>query len=130
MKIMNTFKRKSRLERQVEAIGVKRKERLLKHFAILEERTQTPCRTKRRYSHKNCPITNYMPRIIKVDGKRYREGACDQFGNIWWRTWVGFDRYNFNLYTENDSKWWDKLPYSSKRLVNTWLEEYFKAKYK
>ena len=47
MKIINMFKRKSKLEKQVEeAIGVKRKERLLKHFAILEEKTQTPCRTK------------------------------------------------------------------------------------
>ena len=131
MKIMNIFKRKSRLERQVEeVIGVGRKERLLKHFTILEERTQTPCKRRKRYGYSNCPIANYMPSIIKVDGKRYRGGSCNQYGDIWWRTWDGWDDYRFKLYTKNDSKWWDKLLYSSKRLVNTWLEEYFKAKYK
>ena len=130
MKIMSILKEKSGLERQVEeAIGIKRKERLLRHFTILEERTQTPCRTKR-YFYSNCPIVNYMPKKIKVDGKRYREGNCRFFGTIKWKTWDGWDSYSFKLYTENDSKWWDKLPHSSKRLVNTWLEEYFKAKYK
>ena len=114
MKIMNMFKRKSKLEKQVEeAIGVKRKERLLKHFAILEEKTQTPCRTKG-YFYSNCPIINYMPNIIKVDGKRYREGSCDQFGYIEWRTWGRWGNYGLKLYTENDSKWWNKLPYPSK----------------
>ena len=130
MKIMNVFKHKRRLERQVEeVIGVKRKERLLKHFAILEERTQTPCKTKRRYSYEDCPIVNYMPSIIKVDGERYRGGDCGQLG-CEWRSWNELDKYRFKLYTENDSKWWKKLPYPSKCLVNTWLEEYFKAKYK
>ena len=130
MKIMNTFKRKSRLERQVEAIGVKRKERLLKHFTRLEKRTQTPCIRKRRYGHKDCPIANYMPATIKVDGKRYRGGGCDQFGNVEWRIWAGWDTFYFKLYTSNDSNWWNKLPYFSKRLINTWLEEYFGRRYK
>ena len=117
MKIMNMFKHKSRLEKQVEeAIGVGRKERLLKHFAILEERTQTPCIRKRRYGHQDCPISNYMPRTIKVDGKRYGRGGCDQFGNVEWRTWDGWDDFWFKLYPSNDSNWWNKLPYFSKRL--------------
>ena len=129
---------KSKLEKEVEkAIGIERKERLLEHFRILEEKTQRKCRITRKHYLYSCPIASFMPSSIIVGRQCYDRGYVTTANVvIYIKHGVNIiegtedDSIKFKIYENRDSDWWFSLPYSSQRLVNLWLEEYFRERKK
>ena len=127
---------KSKLEKEVEkAIGIGRKERLLEHFRVLEEKTQKKCRITRRFDIDFCPLANYAPARYKHNGTSYwlcfnRRGYVLISREHPELSFEGDIVMKYKIYSILDSDWWESLPYSSQRLVNLWLEEYFRERKK